>query len=256
MATAACHGASTPSPVTDTITPAGGTVAISDGTSVSVPAGAVAANTAITVGPESDSVSINGVVLVGDTYRFGPEGTQFTVPVTVTLAYDPSKLTSGTTASDVTIMTAPVGSSDFTPLATTSVDATHVSATTTHFSDFVAVVRKNADVDLSVSMSVVDLAMPTIDLAGGVDLAMNPDMSDPCAPFMLTVNGCVLTGTGSLCMYRSLNCAQATCYCQNANMGGSVVEKPAPYTGQIGCPPQAVMEQIWTTAAPSGCGFP
>src|SRR5262249_42666577 len=161
----------------------------------------------ITVGPEANPVTITGVVLVGDTYRFGPEGTQFAVPVTVTLAFDPSKLSGGTTASDITIMTAPVGSSSFTPLETTSVDATHVSAQVSHFSDFVAVVRANKDVDLSVSMNVLDLST-TPDLAPGiVDLAQNADMTQStCAPFQLNAMTCTLQST--TCNLYSLNCAQ------------------------------------------------
>jgi hypothetical protein len=55
-------------------------------------------------------------------------------PVTVTLAYDPSKLPSGLSPSSLVIYTAPDGSSTYSPLPSSVADGTHISATTTHFS--------------------------------------------------------------------------------------------------------------------------
>jgi hypothetical protein len=251
VAAAACHGSS-PSPVSNNITTTGGTVAMSDGTSVAVPAGAVTQSTAVTVAPEGNAVSIDGVVLIGDTYRFGPEGQQFATPVTVTIAYDPSKLPSGMSASDITIMTAPVGSNDFTPLATTSVDATHVSAPTSHFSDFVAVVRANSSVDLAIAPPSDLASNASTDLASA-DLSSVPDLAGPtmCAPFQVNAMNCTLTSTA--CQLYQLNCAQTMCACIRLNNGApTYVAKPGVYANTTQCPPIDIMSQMWTTE----CMFP
>ncbi len=188
------------------ITSTGGTVSTSDGTSVVIPADALSTSTAISVGSESNTVSVAGVTLVGTVYRFGPEGTQFAKPVTVTLAFDPSKLPSADTSANIVIMTAPVGSSSFTPLATTVVDASHVSATTAHFSDFVATVP-TGDTDLSVPP--IDLTV-AVDLAQhNPDLAVNDDMANACG-FTYNDSTCTLTGCtiGAQPQAYSLNCLQ------------------------------------------------
>ncbi len=114
----------------------GGTVSTPDGVTIHVPAGALAQPTTISVTPAPDAPTPGGVTLVGAPYTFGPEGTQFAVPVAVTLPYDPAKLPAGFAPSSLTIYTAHVGTSEYTPLATAIVDATHVWAYTTHFSTF------------------------------------------------------------------------------------------------------------------------
>jgi hypothetical protein len=117
------------------IGPNGGTVTLSDGTSVQIPAGALSGPTTITITANSSLPPPDGGSWVGTPYLFGPEGTQFAAPVTVTLAFVPSELPADAGPSGITIVTAPAGSSAFTVLPTTVVDATHVSAPTTHFSD-------------------------------------------------------------------------------------------------------------------------
>jgi hypothetical protein len=224
----------TPPPMTMTITPSGGAVSLADGTAVSIPAGALTASTAITLATQPSTPVIDGSVLVGSVYRFGPEGTQFAAPVTVTLAYDPQKLPNGAAASDVVIFTAPAGSSSFTALATSVVDATHVSATTTHFSDFVAAVKNKVET-------------PDMVVAAG-DLSTS-DMASSCARQFL--QGCVVTGCGANALYM-LNCAQAMCQCSHGNLGSTFVAKPAPYTNTTTCPPVDVLTSIWV----SSCMFP
>jgi hypothetical protein len=121
-----------------TLGAAGGSVASADGTArVSIPAGALATTATITVTETTGTVSPASATVVGEAFTFGPEGQQFAAPATVTLTFDPAKLPSGQTSSGIVIQTAPAGSSTFTSLATTVVDATHVSAKTSHFSNFV-----------------------------------------------------------------------------------------------------------------------
>lgn len=130
-------------PVTELIGASGGSVATSAGSGVMIPAGALSSNVTITVQSQSaaPALSTSQGVTVGQTLLFGPEGTQFAVPVTVTLAFDVSSLPAGKTASDVVIFTSPAASPDYTALATTlAADGQHVEAQTTHFSYFVPVV--------------------------------------------------------------------------------------------------------------------
>ena len=127
-------------PVSQVIGPAGGTVSTAGGTSLSVPAGALTSSTTITISAAPSAPTPVGAIEVGAAFDFGPEGQQFAVPVSVTLAFSPQALPAGKTAADVVILTAPVGSGSFASLGGTQVDATQVETTTTHFSIFVPAV--------------------------------------------------------------------------------------------------------------------
>src|SRR3954471_2008820 len=81
----------------------GGSVTVSDGSGVSVPTGALSASTTISVSGAPSAPDPTDESAVGSAYTFGPEGQQFTTPVTVTLAFDANKLATGTTASDIVI---------------------------------------------------------------------------------------------------------------------------------------------------------
>jgi hypothetical protein len=82
---------------------AGGVVGASGGTAVTAdssvvltfPAGAVPANTPVTITAETDT-SDNPHVLGGSVHHFGPSGTQFSQPVQMRLKYDASALPQGT----------------------------------------------------------------------------------------------------------------------------------------------------------------
>jgi hypothetical protein len=250
----ACH--SSPLSVSSKVPPSGGVVKLDDGTSVSIPDGALTQPTTIQVGGEPNPVTLNDVVQVGPVYRFGPEGTQFAQPVTVTIFYDASKLTSGDSAADITILTAPVGSSDFVALPTAIADGSHVSTTTTHFSDFVATVRKHPHQDLSAALS--DAAVGDMATAAGdqgspadagdqsnADLLQNPDLL--CA-HVWNPSTCTLTSSCNNVSY-SLNCQMTTCWCSanpNSNNNRSC-PKPSPFTNTTTCPsPEPYVEGIWT----------
>ncbi len=135
---------STPSP----IGAEGGTVSTPEGHGVSVPAGAVSTAVDITVAeaPSAAAPPAKSGTVVGPVVAFGPEGQQFTSPVTVTVTFDPAKLPAGKTAANVVIFTAPAGSTAYTSLTTTMVDATHVSAKVSHFSNFAPLVPAPAGV--------------------------------------------------------------------------------------------------------------
>jgi hypothetical protein len=145
--------------------PAGGQVS-AGAASVSIPAGTLTSTVSITVTSTSAPAPADATT-VGTPYLFGPEGTQFAQPVTVTLAFSSGLLPAGTTGSDVVIYTAPLGGTSYTALPTTLADASHVQAPTTHFSVFVAAVHgKRHDM----AMSETDLASGAVD--AGVDLSV------------------------------------------------------------------------------------
>jgi hypothetical protein len=123
--------------VSEVIGVGGGTLALEDGTSLDVPPGAVASDTEIRISRHDDPPSIDGdSIAVGPVFLFEPEGMVFTLPVRVTVSFEPDELPVGAIADDVLVLTAPAGSSAFTRLVTTLEDSTHVSAETTHFSNF------------------------------------------------------------------------------------------------------------------------
>ena len=246
----ACGGSSTTSA---TIGATGGTVTGSNGTSVTIPAGALSQNTLITVTTESNTIDITNTKLVGPVYRFGPEGTQFAVPVTVTVSYEPSALPSGTAASSIVMMTAPASSTDYTALTTTIADSTHVSAQTPHFSDFVATVATTVGPDQGVVVHDQGSSGST-DLAGpNGDLGATGDLAEVCQPTFDGSINCTMTSAAGVCeqFALSLNCAQTVCFCSGGNQNKQC-EKPAPYAGQLTCMPQDVVLSVWTSC----CGFP
>ena len=120
-----------------TIGPAGGTVTSSNGASVTVPAGALSTSVAIVATALADPTAPPSTTVVGAAVTLGPEGQQFSAPVTVTLPVDATLLPAGKTTSAIVIYTAPAGTTTYAQLATTVVDATHVSAKVSHFSNFV-----------------------------------------------------------------------------------------------------------------------
>ena len=117
--------------ITKTVGMEGGTVSQSDGTSVQIPMGALSSSANITIATVSATAPA-GFVLVGPAYDFGPDGTTFAQPVTITLPFDMNKIPMGKTASDIRIFTAPRGSTNYTQL-TTSLGSGSVSTTASHF---------------------------------------------------------------------------------------------------------------------------
>ena len=108
----------------------GGTIEAA-GAELEIPAGAVSGDTPITV--ERSEPSATDTRVVGDVYEFGPEGVTFTVPVTITLPYDPADLPAGVSPRLLRLHTLVNGRWQVVP---GSVDAENhtVSGSTTHFS--------------------------------------------------------------------------------------------------------------------------
>ncbi len=121
-------GSTTPAPPPDgtgTVGSAGGTVTLSSGAAVTIPAGALQSDRAITVAVDGTPAP-NG----NPRYRFGPAGTTFASPVTVTLPR-PAGLAVGAAAS--IYWTQPGSETVFDPLPAT-VTVGGVTAQVNHFS--------------------------------------------------------------------------------------------------------------------------
>jgi hypothetical protein len=153
-------------PVAAMIGMAGGSLRAADGTAVDFPVGALSTPTPVKITPTAMTAS----AAVGPAYLLEPEGTIFAVPVTVTLSISLADLPMGRTAADVVILTAPAGGDTFTSLGGSLVDASHVRATTTHFSVFVP--------GLLPAASAPDGGTGNVDASSGTDAA--PGIGTPC----------------------------------------------------------------------------
>lgn len=120
-------GSSSAAPTTasKTIGAAGGTVTLTGGAAVQIPAGALAADTTVTVA----QLATPPAGAVGAAYDLGPSGTTFSQPVTVSLP-----VPAGTV--NPTVWTKAAGAAHFTSLPTT-VSGGVASAPASHFSVFV-----------------------------------------------------------------------------------------------------------------------
>jgi hypothetical protein len=119
-------------PVSASIGATGGTVKTSDGTAtLNVPAGAVGTAVTITIMPSTSSVP----GAVGQVWEIGPTGTQFSMPVTLTLAYTDAEF-GGKPAADFAVST--VVDNAWQPIAATLVNpsARTISGQTTHLSPY------------------------------------------------------------------------------------------------------------------------
>jgi hypothetical protein len=223
LSIAACGGK--PSTVTRTVGAVGGTLGTSDGSSVSIPSGAVMNEITVSMTPEPNVAAPAGTSVVGSGYLFGPEGATFTQPVAVVLAVDTSKIPAGKTINDVSIYTAPAGSTSYERLATSVVDTTHVRATTTHFSIFVpAVIAGGGNVDMG---------------SGGCTVTCT-EMSGSCA--------CSASCGGRAYTMQCFDLEGCQC-----TVDGIMEHfaSAAPRCSQL-----AGLQTIWTTSGANGCGFP
>lgn len=84
---------------------AGGTISLAGGqVALDVPAGALPKTTFLTALPASSQLPAGGPAVVpGTAWDFGPSGTQFAQPVTMTIAYDPAQLPNGVVESELRI---------------------------------------------------------------------------------------------------------------------------------------------------------
>ena len=115
----------------------GGAVSSSDGKlAVEIPAGALPIDVAIT----TETVAAPAEGAVSTVYEIGPTGTQFAMPVTLTLHYDPTAL-NGAPPSSLRVATYAGSAWQLLPGAVLDMQAKTVSGVTTHLSPYAIVTR-------------------------------------------------------------------------------------------------------------------
>ncbi len=112
----------------------GGTVT-ADGATAEIPPDALAADTTITVTVSDAAGEPDAASILSKVYDFGPNGTQFSKPVTLTIDFDPAKLPQGKTAA-----IAFLDAGKWVPLGDSATNGAKVKATTTHFTKFAIVI--------------------------------------------------------------------------------------------------------------------
>ncbi|GEM_PF-3086150 len=119
------------------------------GAKAEIPADALAQDETISLSLGTD-LGLTGYSAMGPAVDFGPAGTTFSSPVTITVPYDPSALPAGKTASDLDVLHRASDSSGVTvvPAASLTVDATNhtVSLQAYSFSTYQAGMYVESDV--------------------------------------------------------------------------------------------------------------
>jgi hypothetical protein len=168
---AACHhsgGGDPPSqppqnPPPNTIGSGGGTATSSDSNaSVTVPASALAQSTTITIAPATGTPAGN----IGTAYDFGPNGTTFSQPVTIKIAYSAASLPAGVTEADLVL--AKVVNGAWQVIPNSGVDGTTagmVSGTTSSFSAYGVVPETPGNVAAVAADGQVTLTWDPVNLA-------------------------------------------------------------------------------------------
>jgi hypothetical protein len=210
----------------------GGVVIAGDGAaSIEIGEGAISTPTTISIESNSNPGLPSTLRAVGQAFTFGPEGAEFSIPITIKLAIDPGQIREGDGL--VGIFTAPLGSQAFERLQTTVFDATHLSATVNHFSVFVPavdVVPGGGEVDAGAANCVVACTTAQGDCG----------CQSSCDGTQYTME--CFSGDGMFC----------NCFIDGA-------QQDARYNDQfqLSCPISALTES-WTRSntARGGCGFP
>jgi len=150
-------------PTMKTVGPSGGAVASSDGNlAVNIPAGALPANVTITTEPAEAPAT----GAVGTVYEIGPTGTQFAMPVTLTLHYDTSML-NGAAASSLRVATFAGNAWQLLPGAVVDEQAKTVSGVTTHLSPYAIVSEMVGKTCATVQNAFTCTDTPAIDASAG-----------------------------------------------------------------------------------------
>ncbi|HXU04737.1 MAG TPA: hypothetical protein VN903_27430 [Polyangia bacterium] len=152
-------------PTMKLVGPSGGAVSSSDGNlAVNIPAGALPADVTITTEPAAAPAT----GAVGTVYEIGPTGTQFAMPVTLTLHYDAAAL-NGAAASSLRVATFAGGAWQLLPGAVVDTQAKTVSGVTTHLSPYAVVTEEVGKTCATVqtAFGCTDTGTPGVDASAG-----------------------------------------------------------------------------------------
>ena len=143
--------------VSDTIGTGGGVIDTDFGAGIDIPAGAL--DTPVNIVISQFAAAPPGVETAGPVYFFGPTGTYFSVPVTITVAYDPDRIPLGLDASRMSLLRYNESDGTWEVIPATVDSIAHlVIGQTDHFSGFAAGFAPNRAP--TVVQNIDDLAIP------------------------------------------------------------------------------------------------
>jgi hypothetical protein len=151
--------------VEEMISAATGGVVEAEGLALDIPANALASDTTITVEVKDKAGMPNAENIAGSIYELGPDGLTFEMPVTLTLSLGGASIPAQKRA-----VIAFLDGSSWVELADSSVEATSVVATTTHFTAFAIVIIDG--VQVAGSCDEVDFTPCGGDLEGSWSFAL------------------------------------------------------------------------------------
>jgi hypothetical protein len=169
----------------------GGEVA-TEGASLDIPAGALGEDTEVTVEVVEKDGLADEENIASDVYDFGPDGTTFEKPVTLTIDFDASATPDGMTA-----VMAFLDGDAWEPLADSEVSGDMVTATTTHFTLFAIVWTADG------GMQTEGMCEDTFEPCGG-DIVGDWEISLGCITFPPALLGGATDGPLENCMGASV----------------------------------------------------
>jgi uncharacterized protein YjdB len=135
-ASAALLACDSTAPTATGIGAAGGTAKSSDGNAtVVIPAGALSSNTNVMIAPATNPPP-NAALISASAFEFGPTGTSFTTPVTMTIKYDPANIPANVAESSLQLYTYAGSAWVLVPGSSVDVAAHIVTGSSSHFSQY------------------------------------------------------------------------------------------------------------------------
>ncbi len=240
----------------------GGALMSSDGNlAVDIPAGALAGDVTITTEPAM--APAEGAV--GTVYEIGPTGTQFAMPVTLTLHYDAAAL-NGAGESSLRVATYAGGAWQLLPGATVDTQAKTVSGVTTHLSPY-AIVTETAGKTCAAVQAAYGCTATGAPSGGGTSSGGTPAPSTggttttcdpPTCAGATNVCGQYPGATMDSCADSATGYSAACCFADNAPIcfaiGGAGGGCTSTGGGTTTCPPPPTCSS--TTAATACAGYP
>ena len=151
----------------------GGTVPLSGGGSLVIPEGSLSGTTSVVVGTFDEPPA--GAVISGVLYYFGPPGTTFDPPATLTVPYDPASIPEGVTEEDLQLVRFDEATGTYavvTP-STVDTDANTITAAVSTFSGY------GAGFPTGLPIAVADVALPLDPQAVNTQVSASAFFSDP-----------------------------------------------------------------------------
>jgi hypothetical protein len=217
---------------TMTVGAVGGTLTTPDGVAIEIPAGALAAETTVTVtrtGPPTQGT-------VGSTYELGPDGTKFAQAVTLTLPYDPAALGDALPA-DLMLATRANGDWSSAGFALVDTGSHTVTGYIAHFSSWAIVPSpkgSQCQPDYACFKRCCGSDVPDL-CCSGLRNTCYCSHEGPFAGYVACYADCVKTRQGS--NFASSPCMSACCRAQagTSNYGACMVANGAAAAGVLTC---------------------